>query len=527
MAKNKKLILAILDGFGLSPQIRGNALFAAETPNLSDIVANYPSVGVLSFGTEVGLRWGEMGNSEVGHINIGAGRVVIQDSTKIFEAIENRKLFYENEVLIGACDEVDSNDSTLHIINLLSSGGVHGHMDHLLAFLELAKKKNVKKIALHLIADGRDSEPKSFLKFYNRVKSAIAGAGAKVASLSGRYYAMDRDRKWDRTKAAFLAMAEGQGRKADNLEEIVNKAYENNETDEFIIPTVFEADNHDLRIKDKDVVVFTNFRADRARQLTRAFADPDFDDFERNAKKVLFITFTDYGIKLVNSRPAFVRDEVKNQLAKVFAESGLRQLRVSETEKYAHVTYFFNGGLEKPFDGEKRILIKSPTVATYDMDPGMSTKKVTDTLLDAYDANSFDVAVVNFANPDMVGHTGKIDATAKAIETVDKELGRIAKAVITRGDILMITGDHGNAEQLIHPDTGEIDKEHTANPVPVILVHPEYKRKYVGSDAKRDLLSIRPIGILADIAPTVIDIMGLKQPREMTGRSLLRELKRA
>lgn len=527
MAKSKRLILAILDGFGLSPQVRGNALLAANTPNLLNLVANYPTVGVLAFGTEVGLRWGEMGNSEVGHINIGAGRVVVQDSTKIFEAIDNRKLFYENAVLISACEEANNNDSTLHIVNLLSPGGVHGHMDHLIALLELAKKRNVKKIALHLIADGRDSEPKSFMKFYNRVQSLIASSGAKVASISGRYYAMDRDRKWDRTKAAYLAMVQGEGRKAQTIEEIVEQSYASDEIDEFFIPAVFESDNQDLRIKDKDVVVFTNFRADRARQLARAFSDPDFDDFERKAKKISLVTFTDYGINLENATIAFARDEIKNQLAKVFADSGLKQLRIAETEKYAHVTYFFNGGIEEPFGGEKRILVKSPVVATYDLDPGMSAKKVTDALLSAYEAKSFDVAVMNFANLDMVGHTGKLDATVAAIEVVDKQLGRVAKEVIAQGDILMITGDHGKAEQLIHPDTGDIDKEHTANPVPVILVHPDYKRKYAGDDAKHDFLSIRPIGILADIAPTVIDVLGLKKPKEMTGRSLLKELKRA
>lgn len=527
MAKKKKLILAILDGFGLSPQTRGNAILSAKTNNLEKIIKNYPSVAVLSFGTEVGLRWGEMGNSEVGHINIGAGRVVVQDSTKIFEAIENRSLFYENAVLVKACDEANKNNSTLHIINMLSNGGVHGHMEHLLALLDLAKQKGVKKIALHLIADGRDAEPQSFAKFYGRVKSQIERAGAKVATLSGRFYAMDRDRKWDRTKAAYMAMVEGEGREGKSVEEVIDTAYAAGEKDEFFVPTVFEKDNQDLRIKDGDVVVMTNFRADRARQLSRAFADPDFDDFQKNNKKIFYVTFTDYGINLADWEPAFVRDKVTNQLAKVISEGGLKQLRIAETEKYAHVTYFFNGGIEQPFDGEKRILIKSPTVATYDMQPNMSAEKITASLLDAYEANSFDVAIINFANPDMVGHTGQLEATEKAIEVVDKQIGIIADAVIANGDVMMITADHGNAEQLVHPNTGDVDKEHTGNSVPLILIHPDFKRKYVGDNPKYHFLSKRPIGILADIAPTMLDVLNLKKPKEMTGRSLLRELQKA
>ncbi len=527
MAKKKKLILAILDGFGLSPQTRGNAILEAKTKNLEKILSNYPGVAILSFGTEVGLRWGEMGNSEVGHINIGAGRVVVQDSTKIFEAIENRKLFYENEVLVKACDQANSKNSTLHIINLLSNGGIHGHMDHLVALLDLAKQKGVQKIALHLIGDGRDSEPQSFIKFYERIKPKIESAGAQIATLSGRFYAMDRDRKWDRTKDAYMAMVEGEGRQGESIEEVVQQAYANDEKDEFFVPTVFDPTNQDLRIKDNDVVVMTNFRADRARQLSRAFADPDFDDFKKNNKKILYITFTDYGINLTGWEPAFVRDKVTEQLAKVISENGLKQLRIAETEKYAHVTYFFNGGVEKPFKNEKRILVKSPAVATYDMKPGMSAEKITTALLDAYSANSFDVAIINFANPDMVGHTGQFDATLKAIEIVDKQIGAIADAVIASGDIMMITGDHGNAEQLVHPDTSDIDKEHTGNSVPLILIHPDFKRKYVGENPKYSFLSKRPIGILADLAPTMLDALNLKKPKEMTGRSLLKELQQA
>ncbi|MBI4032465.1 2,3-bisphosphoglycerate-independent phosphoglycerate mutase [Candidatus Berkelbacteria bacterium] len=512
----------VFDGFGLSPATKGNALYAAKTPTLDRLVAEYPYVALTAHGTEVGLRWGEMGNSEVGHLNLGAGRVVLQEVTKIFDAIETRQ-FFENQVLKAAFAQ--ARDATVHLIGLASNGGVHGHVDHLTALVEFARREEVKQIVLHLVADGRDAEPTSLRKFLGPLEAVRARAGAQYGTLVGRYYAMDRDRHWDRTQAAYQALVAGEGEQAATLEDAIVAAYGRKESDEFIKPTVL-GNSDQTRIKSGDVVVMANFRSDRARQLALALAGKDFTEFVRPTNELTLVTFTNYGVELVNHQVAFPVEPVEHSFAAVLAEAGLRQLHIAETEKYAHVTYFFNGGVEEPFPGEKRLLIASPKVATYDTAPAMSADKITAEYLEAYEQGIFDVAIVNFANPDMVGHTGEFNATVEALEALDGCLTQIVSAVEAAGDALVITGDHGKAEQLIHPDTGDIDKEHTANPVPLLLVDPTLRKRSNDQHPKLTFLSTGAVGILADVAPTILDLLKLPQPREMTGRSLLTELRR-
>lgn len=520
----RRVTLLVLDGFGLSPATTGNALYEAKTPTLDRLVAEYPYVALTAHGTEVGLRWGEMGNSEVGHLNLGAGRVVLQEVTKIFDAIETRE-FFTNETLKSAFAAA-KDGTTVHLIGLASNGGVHGHVDHLTALVEMAAQEGVQRLVLHLIADGRDAEPTSLRKFLGPLEAARVKAGAKYGTLVGRYYAMDRDRHWDRTQTAYKAMVDGEGESAPSLEAAIDGAYARTESDEFITATVIGSDPASTRIKDGDVVIMANFRSDRARQLASALSGKDFAEFTRQSKQLTFVTFTNYGVELINHQVAFPVEPVEHSLAAVLADAGLRQLHIAETEKYAHVTYFFNGGVEEPFTGEKRVLVASPKVATYDTAPAMSAEKITALYLEAYGTSSFDVAIVNFANPDMVGHTGEFAATVKALEILDGCLAAIVQAVETAGDALLLTGDHGKAEQLIHPDTGDIDKEHTANPVPLLCVDPTVRRRRDDQHPKLTFLSTGAVGILADVAPTVLDLLKLPQPPEMTGRSLLPELRR-
>jgi 2,3-bisphosphoglycerate-independent phosphoglycerate mutase len=524
--ERQRLILMILDGFGLSPALRGNATYQAKTPNLDRIVAEYPYTAMTAHGPEVGLSWGEMGNSEVGHMNLGAGRVVLQEATRISEAITTGD-FYINEALLSACRKAKADNSVLHIIGIISPGGVHGHIDHMIASIELARREQVSKISLHLISDGRDATPKSFEKFFPRLDSMAKKAGAKYATLMGRYYAMDRDRRWERVQAAYEAMVNGKGQTAANVPEALKSAYETRqETDEFITPTVIDPANPDLRIKDGDVVIFTNYRPDRARLLSQALDGAEFNGFTRKELTLTFVTFSEYGVELKNNQVAFPVEPMHNQLAEVLSSANLRQIHLAETEKYAHVTYFFNGGQEQAFPLEKRMLVDSPKVPTYDQAPAMSAREITKTLLEAYSADGFDVAIVNYANGDMVGHTGNLQATITAIETIDEAFGQLSQATEASGDILLITADHGNAEQKIHPDTGDIDKEHTANPVPLILVDAKYRHKPLEGDVKLKLMSTQAIGILADVAPTILDLLHVQQPKDMTGQSLLPVLKR-
>lgn len=520
----RRLILTVLDGFGLSPATKGNAIATARTPVFEALVSHYPTVTLTAHGTEVGLGWGEMGNSEVGHLNLGAGRIVVQDVTRIAQSIADRSIL-SNKALLAACETVKASGGTLHILGLASTGGVHGHVDTLPALLELAHTHQLAQVALHIIADGRDAEPKSLGQYLERVERARTKFGGEYATLMGRYWAMDRDRHWDRTERAYRALVEGKGTAASLITDAITQSYAADKTDEFIEPVIFDPDRPELRIRPGDVVIFTNHRSDRARQLARALAAPDFDEFTRATPVSNLVTFTGYGVELANTEVAFATDSVSHSLADVLDHAGLRQFHVAETEKYAHVTYFFNGYLEEPLGGEARQLIQSPKVDTYDQAPAMAAAKVVDAVLDGYQAHTFDVAIVNLANADMVGHTGNLEATVSAIETIDAELKRLAEAVLAGGDVLMITADHGNAEQLIHPETGDIDKEHTTNPVPLILVDNQRRRATPLTQAKQTVLGMAPIGLLADVAPTILELLGQLKPDDMTGESLLPELK--
>lgn len=519
-----RLTLLILDGFGLSPALEGNAIAAATLPTLDRLVSFYPFVGLTAHGTEVGLRWGEMGNSEVGHLNLGAGRVVLQEVTKIFSAIDSGK-FFENAVLQQAINGAKAS-GRLHLVGLMSNGGVHGHVEHMTALLEFAQRSGVKDVVMHLITDGRDSEPKSAMQFLPILEQARVRYGGRYATVMGRYYAMDRDRRFDRTEAAYKAMVEGSGSSSNDIVAAIAEAYERGESDEFIAPTVLNPTDPTLRISKGDTVIMTNFRADRARQLASAFAGKQFDEFTRPKLDLSLITFTNYGVELSGSTVAFPVEPIRHSLASVLSAAGLSQLHIAETEKYAHATYFFNGGIEEPFLHEKRILVASPRVGTYDEAPAMAVEAITAHYLEAYAQGVFNVAVMNFANPDMVGHTGKLDATVASLEVLDGCLAQIVATVESAGDLLVITADHGNAEQLIHPDTGDIDKEHTANPVPLLLVGSAFRRQVPLDHPRLNFMSTGAVGILADVAPTILDLLGIAAPSEMTGRSLLPELKR-
>lgn len=524
--KNKKLALIILDGFGLSPAIDGNAIYRAKTPNLDRIISQYPYIALRSHGSEVGLDWGVMGNSEVGHTHIGAGRVIFQESSKISADIKSRN-FFSNPILLDAVSYAKQNNKAFHCFGLVSPGGIHGHIDHYIALLKFLREQKVSNIVLHLIADGRDTEPKSFSRFFSSLNYYAKKAKAKYATLMGRYYAMDRDNRWDRTGAAFSAMVDRKGASAKTIDEAVANAYARNESDEFIKPTVIDPTNSDLAIKQGDVLIFTNYRSDRARQISQSFAGKEFSGFKRDSLALKYITFSNYGIELQNHQIVFPEEVLKNTLSEVISSANLRQIHIAETEKYAHVTHFFNGGQEQEFPLENRILIPSKKVATYDEAPAMSAPEIAEAFLAEYQKDSFDVAVINFANGDMVGHTGDLKKAIEGVEVLDDVIGKIVKQVEQAGDIAIITADHGNIEQLIHPDTGDIDKEHTVNPVPMILIGRDFKNKNnaKSEDIKMEFMSTQDIGILADIAPTVIDILGLTQPTEMIGKSLLPVLK--
>ena len=517
----RKLLLVIFDGFGLSPATKGNAIAAAATPTLDRLVSEYPYLALTAHGPEVGLRWGEMGNSDVGHANLGAGRVVLQDATRITQAMETGG-FADNEAIKAACEAARQPGRTLHVVGLISAGGVHGHLDHLCAVLDVAKNAQVASIAVHCITDGRDSQPKDAATKVKRVQDAATKAGAQIATVMGRYYAMDRDRRWDRTKQAYEALVLRAGTQAPTLEAALQAAYGANQSDEFIEPVVI---GDAPAVKPGDVVLITNYRADRMRQLVAALVQPGFQEFTRNDLSVSLTTFTDYQVEGVEAQVAFPRETVDEYFGACVAAAKLRQLHIGETEKYAHVTYFFNGSHEEPLPGEKRVLVNSPKVATYDETPAMSAREITAAAIEAYRAESFDVLIVNYANGDMVGHTGNVEATTQAVQVLDECLGQLVAEVEARGDLLLLTADHGNAEQLIHPDTGDIDKEHTANPVPFVLVDPKRREVGLKEDAKLVFMSTAPIGILADVAPTALDLLGIPVPDVMTGKSLVREFR--
>ncbi len=512
MKGNKPTVLMILDGYGLNDNPEANAVAMAKTPVMDALMKEYPFVKGNASGLAVGLPDGQMGNSEVGHMNMGAGRIVYQELTRITKAIEDGD-FFENEALLSAVENCKKNDSALHLFGLVSDGGVHSHNTHIYGLLELAKRNGLSKVYVHCFLDGRDTPPKSGLDFVKQLEEKMQEIGVgEVGVISGRYYAMDRDNNYDRVVKAYDALTKGEGVTAPSAQAAIQASYDNDVTDEFVVPTVVTKDGAPVAtIKDGDSVVFFNFRPDRARELTHCFCDDDFDKFDRGARKnVKFVTFTEYDPTIPNKEVAFKKVELTNTFGEWLAAKGLKQARIAETEKYAHVTFFFNGGVEQPNEGEDRVLVNSPKdVPTYDLKPQMSAPEVCDKLVDAINSDKYDVIIINFANPDMVGHTGVIPAAVKAVETVDECVGRAVEAVKAKNGTMFICADHGNAELMVDYETGEPYTAHTTNPVPFILVN--YDEEY----------TLREGGCLADIVPTLIECMGEEQPAEMTGKSLL------
>lgn len=509
--RKKPVVLMILDGYGLNSSTKGNGVALAKTPVMDKLMAEYPYVKGYASGLAVGLPDGQMGNSEVGHLNMGAGRIVYQELTRITKSIEDGD-FFENTELLGAIENCKKNNSDLHLYGLLSDGGVHSHITHVFALLELAKRNGIKNVYVHCFMDGRDTAPdsgKDFIaKLYDKMEELGVG---EIASVTGRYYAMDRDNRWDRVEKAYRALTLGEGNQAACGKCAIKASYESGKTDEFVEPTVITKDGKPVGvIKDKDSVICFNFRPDRAREITRCFCDDEFTGFDRGSRKdVYYVCFTDYDVTIPNKYVAFKKEKITNTFGEFLAANNMTQARIAETEKYAHVTFFFNGGIEEPNKGEDRILVKSPKVATYDLQPEMSALEVCDKLCEAIRSDKYDVIIINFANPDMVGHTGVIDAVIKAIETVDACVGRAVEAVKEKDGVMFICADHGNAEVLVDENTGEPYTAHTTNPVPFILVN--YDNEY----------TLKENGKLCDIVPTLIDIMGMEKPAEMTGQSLL------
>ncbi len=508
----KPVVLMVLDGYGISEKTEGNAIALADTPVMDKLMAECPYVKGNASGEAVGLPEGQMGNSEVGHMNIGAGRIIYQELTRITKAIKDGD-FFENKEMLDAIENCKKNNSDLHLWGLLSDGGVHSHNTHLYAILELCKRQNFDRVYIHPFFDGRDTAPASGKGFLEELiaKTKEIGVG-KVASLSGRYYAMDRDNRWDRVELAYKSLVTGEGVQAEDPVAAIQESYDKEVYDEFILPTVIVENGKPVSlVKANDSVIFFNFRPDRAREITRAFCTDDFDGFERpnGRMPLVYVCFKDYDESIPNKEVAFKKEDIKNTFGEYLAANGLKQLRTAETEKYAHVTFFFNGGVEEPNKDEDRILVKSPKVATYDLQPEMSAPEVSKNLNEAILGGKYDVIIINFANPDMVGHTGVIPAAIKAVETVDKCVGTAVEAIKKVDGVLFICADHGNAEQMINYETGAPHTAHTTNPVPFIL--------YNYDECK----ALREGGCLADIAPTLLEILGLPQPAEMTGKSLI------
>lgn len=507
----KPVVLMILDGYGLNDNTKGNGIAAANTPVMDKLMKEYPYVKGYASGLAVGLPDGQMGNSEVGHLNMGAGRIVYQELTRITKAIEDGD-FFENEELLGAIKNCKENNSDLHLFGLLSNGGVHSHITHLYALLELAKRNGIKNVYVHGFMDGRDTAPDGGKEFISQLSDKMEELGVgQIASIMGRYYVMDRDNRWDRVEAAYNALVKGEGNEAECAKCAIAASYEDGKTDEFVVPTVVKKDGKPLAtIKDGDSVICFNFRPDRAREITRCFCDDEFTGFDRGArKKVHYVCFTDYDVTIGNKYVAFKKEKITNTFGEFLAKNGLKQARIAETEKYAHVTFFFNGGVEAPNPGEDRILVNSPKVATYDLKPEMSAYEVCDKLVEAIKSDKYDVIIINFANPDMVGHTGVESAAIKAVEAVDTCVGRAVEALKEVDGQMILCADHGNCEQLVDYTTGVPFTAHTTNPVPFILIN--YDPAY----------TLKEGGCLADLAPTLIDMMGLEKPVEMTGHSLL------
>ncbi|WP_297519336.1 2,3-bisphosphoglycerate-independent phosphoglycerate mutase [uncultured Clostridium sp.] len=506
----KPVMLMILDGMGITEAGDGNAVAAAKKPNLDRLMAKYPVSRLNASGMQVGLPEGQMGNSEVGHLNIGTGRIIYQELTRITKAIADGD-FFENKGLMTAVKNAKENGTALHLMGLLSSGGVHSHIDHLKGLLQLAKKNELTKVYVHAFMDGRDVAPSSGRAFVEELEAAMKEIGVgEIASISGRYYAMDRDNRWDRVELAYNAMVKAEGEKATSALAAMDASYHDNKTDEFVLPTVImNGENPVGKINSKDSVIFFNFRPDRARELTRAMVDVDFAGFDRELVKTTFVCMTQYDVTIENVEVCYRPESHTNTLGEYLASKGIKQLRAAETEKYAHVTFFFNGGIEAPNEGEDRLLVPSPKVATYDLQPEMNAPELTDKLLAEIDADKYDVIIVNYANPDMVGHTGVVDAAIKAVETVDTCVGRISEKILEKDGTLFITADHGNAEVMIDYSTGTPMTAHTTNLVPFYWIANNSEGKNLAD------------GKLADIAPCMLETLGLDKPVEMTGVSLL------
>ncbi|MEO1590555.1 MAG: 2,3-bisphosphoglycerate-independent phosphoglycerate mutase [Cyanobacteria bacterium J06632_22] len=515
MAQVSPMVLVILDGWGYREDADGNAVQRANTPVMDSLWAAYPHATIRTSGKDVGLPDGQMGNSEVGHLNIGAGRIVPQELVRISDAVDDGTL-QENPALLEVCQKVRYSGGKLHLIGLCSEGGVHSHLDHLIGLLEMAKAQDLSEVCVHAITDGRDTKPASAGESLQVLQDYVdANAFARIVTLSGRYFAMDRDRRWDRIRKVYQIMVADDEGTGQSLIEAIQTAYQNEQTDEFIEPVRLAAG----AVAPGDGVIFFNFRPDRARQLTQAFTDDNFDGFERDQVYPLsFVTMTQYDSSLP-VQVAYPPQNLDNILGQVVAEQGLKQFRTAETEKYAHVTYFFNGGLEEPFPGEDRELVPSPMVPTYDKAPAMSAKAVTEGAIAAIDKREYSLIVINYANPDMVGHTGRMDATVDALQAVDTEIGRLVSAVVGAGGTTIIIADHGNAEYM-WDEQQKPWTAHTTNPVPFILIEGE-TLKIPGRGTE---VALRDDGRLADVAPTILDILQLPQPPEMTGRTMLKPI---
>ena len=521
----KPVVLLILDGWGIAPPSDGNAISQAATPRIKQLISTYPTFALQAASEEVGLSFGEMGNSEVGHLNLGAGRVIYQNLPRINRSISEGS-FFKNDVLLKAITHTKKHKSKLHFIGLTSPGGVHAHIDHLYALLELAHKQKCKDVYVHAFLDGRDTIYNVGVKFITELQAKMKDLKTgKLATLSGRYYAMDRDNHWERIEQAWQAMVNGQSAETfDDPVEAIEKSYKKKIYDEEFIPTVITDEGQPVAtIADGDAVIFYNFRADRGRELTKAFVLPDFNKFDRPYfKNLFFVTMMEYE-KDLPADIAFPPITVEAPLAKVLADAKLKQLHIAETEKYVHVTFFFDGLKDIRYDGEDQVVVPSPRVSSYDKKPEMSAREITKKVVDAIKGNHYDFILANFANPDMVAHTGNFEASIKANEVTDECVGTIAEVALANGGVVLITADHGNAEELMNLQTGEKDKEHSTNAVPLIVVGKAWEGKTSGEGEAigADLSILQPSGMLADVAPTIITIMGLQKPKEMTGASLL------
>ena len=507
--KDKLTMLMILDGFGINESEDANAVKMANTPNIDKLMKTCPTTIMHTSGLDVGLPEGQMGNSEVGHTNIGAGRIVYQELTRITKSIEDGD-FFSNPELVGAIENCKAHNSKLHVMGLLSDGGVHSHIRHLYAILELAKRKDFEDVYVHCFMDGRDTPPSSGEVYITELENKMKEKGiGRIASISGRFYSMDRDKRWERIQKSYDALVKGIGNTATSAVSAIEDSYQKDVFDEFIVPTVITNGSEPIAKIDKnDSVIFFNFRPDRAREITRTLVDKDFNEFEtKKDLDLYYVCMTNYDETMPNVNIAFKKEELKNTFGEYISEKGYTQLRIAETEKYAHVTFFFNGGEEKQYPGEDRILVPSPKVETYDLKPEMSAYEVTDKLVEAIDSKKYDNIILNYANPDMVGHTGSLEAAIKAVETIDECVGRVVDAVEKQNGVLIITADHGNVEQMIDYKTGEPHTAHTTNPVPLILVGMENVKLREGK--------------LADLAPTMLEIMKLDKPEEMTGESII------